>query len=61
MNEEAERFLEIFREACRVIPDTQRLVDWMVFSLGVLSVHSTDIELNLIEKEVWNQKQRVRH
>ncbi|HEC62390.1 MAG TPA: hypothetical protein ENI27_09110 [bacterium] len=61
MSEQAERFLEIFREACKVIPDTQILVDWMVYSLGVLSVHATESEINLIENEIWNQKQRVRH
>ncbi len=61
MSEQAERFLEIFREACKVIPDTQILVDWMVYTLGVLSVHATEFEIDLIEKEVWNQKQRVRH
>ncbi len=61
MSEQADRFLEIFREACKVIPDTQILVDWMVYSLGVLSVHATESEINLIEKEVWEQKQRVRH
>ena len=61
VSEQADRFLEIFREACQVIPDTQVLVDWMVYSLGVLSVHATESEINLIEKEVWNQKQMVRH
>jgi len=61
VSEQAERFLEIFREACKVIPDTQILVDWMVYSLGVLSVHATESEINLIENEIWNQKQRVRH
>ena len=61
MSEQAERFLEIFRQACQVIPDTQILVDWMVYSLGVLSCHATESELELVEKEVWNQKQKVRH
>jgi len=61
MSEHSDRFLEIFRDACGKIPDTQRLVDWMVFSLGVLSVHCTEMELDLMEEEIWNQKQRVRH
>lgn len=61
MSEQAEKFLEIFREACHVIPDKQILINWMVYSLGVLSVHATESEINLIEKEVFNQKQNVRH
>lgn len=61
MSENANRFLEIFRDACHKIPDTQVLVDWMVYSLGVLSVHAKDEELELIEDEIWRAKARVRH
>ncbi|KKN30693.1 hypothetical protein LCGC14_0831520 [marine sediment metagenome] len=61
VSEQAEKFLEIFREACHSIPDTKILVDWMVFTLGVLSVHATETELNLIEDEAWRSKGRVRH
>ena len=61
MSEQADRFLEVFREACQVIPETKILVDWMIFSLGVLSVHATEDEINLIGDEVWKAKGRVRH
>ncbi len=61
VSEQSDRFREIFREACQVIPDTKILVNWMVYSLGVLSVHSTESEINLIEDEIWNHKQMVRH
>jgi len=61
VSEQADRFLEVFREACQVIPETKILVDWMIFSLGVLSVHATEDEINLIGDEVWKAKGRVRH
>jgi len=61
MSENAEKFLGIFRDAVRRLPDQQVLVNWMIYTLGVMSVRSTEHELYLAEKEIYKLKPEVRH
>lgn len=61
LTEQAKRFEELFNEAIKALPDNKVLYGWVIFSLGVLSVHATDEDLGIIEELMWTMKQDVRH
>jgi len=61
MSESGERFIKIFRTAVKEIPDKQVLINWMVYTLGVMSVRAKESELFLAEREIYRMKREVRH
>lgn len=61
IDEQAGKFLELFQEAIKVIPDRRIFLEWVIYSLGVLSTHASDTELEIIECAIWTMKQEIRH